>query len=169
MTDFLNLARSRFSVLEYKKEPVEESVILRILEAGLAAPTACNFQPQRIKVIKTDEDRDKLNRVIPSKYYVPAAFLICFDRSRSWTRPMDGKNSGDIDAGIVATHMMLEATDQGLGSIWVMYWSPDKMREEFGLDDNIEPVALLVVGHKADEAFPRKGHLENISIDEMLI
>lgn len=48
MTDFLNLARSRFSVLEYKKEPVEESVILRILEAGLAAPTACNFQPQRI-------------------------------------------------------------------------------------------------------------------------
>lgn len=82
---------------------------------------------------------------------------------------MDGKNSGDIDAGIVATHMMLEATDQGLGSIWVMYWSPDKMREEFGLDDNIEPVALLIVGHKADEAFPRKGHLENISIDEMLI
>ena len=47
MTDFSNLAKSRFSVLEYKKEPVEEGVILRILEAWLAAPTACNFQPQQ--------------------------------------------------------------------------------------------------------------------------
>ena len=35
---------------------------------------------------------------------------------------MDGKNSGDIDASIVATHMMLEIADLGLGSIWVMYW-----------------------------------------------
>ncbi|MBE7008380.1 MAG: hypothetical protein E7422_04435 [Ruminococcaceae bacterium] len=90
-------------------------------------------------------------------------------RSKSWVRPMDGKNSGDIDASIAATHMMLEATDRGLGSIWVMYWSPDKMREEFELGDSIEPVALLIVGYRSEEARPRKGHLESISIEEMRI
>ena len=167
MTDFLALAKNRFSVLEYTRQPVEEDAIRRILEAGLAAPTACNYQPQRIKVIRTDEDREKLNSVVPSKYYVPAAFLICFDRDKSWTRPMDGKNSGDIDASIVATHMMLEAADLGLGSIWVMYWSPDRMREEFRLAPNIEPVALLIVGHRADGAKPRRGHLESIPMEEM--
>ena len=82
---------------------------------------------------------------------------------------MDGKSSGDIDASIVSTHMMLEATDLGLGSNWVMFWSPDKMREEFELESNMEPVALLIVGYKSDEAKPRKGHLESISIEEMLL
>lgn len=169
MAGFLELAKTRFSVLEYQNRPVEADVIQRILEAGLSAPTACNYQPQRIRIIKTDEDRNKLHRVISSKYYVPAAFLICFDRNKSWTRPMDGKNSGEIDASIVATHMMLEATDLGLGSIWVMYWSPDKMREEFALEPSLEPVALLIVGYRSAEAKPRKGHLASISIEEMLL
>lgn len=169
MTNFLELAKNRFSVLRYRNQPIEEEVIKRILEAGLSAPTACNAQPQRIRIIKTDEDRTKLNHVIPSKFYVPVAFLVCFDRNKSWTRPMDGKNSGDIDASIVTTHMMLEATDLGLGSIWVMYWSPDKMRKEFELESNIEPVALLIVGYKCDEAKPHRGHFESIAIEEMLL
>lgn len=109
MDNFLELARSRFSVLEYQKKPVEEALIQRILEAGLAAPTACNYQPQRIRVIKTDEDRARLNRVIPSKYYVPAAFLICFDRRKSWVRPMDGKNSGYIDNKKCSRHNLARA------------------------------------------------------------
>lgn len=72
---------------------------------------------------------------------------------------MDGKSSGDIDASIVATHMMLEATELGLGSIWVMYWDPRKMKKEFGLDDDIEPTALLIVGYKSKDAKPRQGHM----------
>lgn len=39
-------------------------------EARLAAPTACNFQPQRIKVIDDDTSRAALGRVVPSRYYV---------------------------------------------------------------------------------------------------
>ena len=167
--NFLDLAHKRFSVLAYAQRPVEDDVIDRILEAGLAAPTACNNQPQRIKIIKTEEDRRKLNTVVPSKYPVPVAFLVCYDRTESWTRPMDGKSSGDIDASIVATHMILEATDLGLGSIWVMYWDPEKMKSAFGLDSNIEPVALIMAGYKAEDACPRKGHLETKAIEEILI
>ena len=59
-SDFLDLARSRFSVLEYEKKPVEQDKIDRILEAGLAAPTACNYQPQRILIVDREEDRRKL-------------------------------------------------------------------------------------------------------------
>ena len=33
-SDFLDLARSRFSVLEYEKKPVEQDKIDRILEAA---------------------------------------------------------------------------------------------------------------------------------------
>lgn len=167
--NFLDLAHKRFSVLAYEQRPVEDDVIDRILEAGLAAPTACNNQPQRIKIIKTEEDRRKLNTVVLSKYPVPVAFLVCYDRAESWTRPMDGKSSGDIDASIVATHMILEATDLGLGSIWVMYWDPEKMKSAFELDSDIEPVALIIAGYMAEDACPRKGHLETKAIAEILI
>ena len=82
---------------------------------------------------------------------------------------MDGKTSGDIDASIAATHMMMEMTDLGLGSIWVMYWDPEKIKSEFDLGDQIEPVALLIAGYKAEGAHPKKGHLESKSMEEILI
>lgn len=167
--DFLELARARFSVLEYDHRPVEQELVDQILAAGLAAPTACNFQPQRVLVIRDDEGRRKLNRVIPSKYYVPIAFLICYDVQECWVRHMDGKSSGEIDASIVATHMMLQITDLGLGSIWVMYWDPERMKQEFELPQNLEPVALLIAGYKAQEAHPRQGHLTSKPIEAILI
>ena len=45
---------------------------------------------------------------------------------------------GEIDAAIVTTHMMLQATDLGLGSIWFMTWDPEKLRHEFNLDEHPE-------------------------------
>lgn len=167
--EFLELARSRYSVLEYVQRPVEREKVDRILDAALAAPTACNRQPQRILVIDSDEKREKLNRVVSSRTYVPAAFLVCCDRNETWIRPMDGKSSGDIDVSIVTTHMMLEATQLGLGSIWVMYWDPEKMRTEFGLPENLEPTALLIVGYRAADAHPRPGHLHRKTKEEILL
>ena len=167
--DFLKMAHERFSVLEYSERIVEQEKINKIIEAGLAAPTACNFQPQRILIIDNDEGRKKLNHVAASNYYIPAAFLVCYNKQECWTRPMDGKTSGDIDASIVTTHMMLEATQLGLGSIWVMYWDPEKMKAEFEIDDTLEPVALLIVGYKSEKATPRAGHLESKSKEDILI
>ena len=159
--NFLELARERFSVIDYRQQPVEQEKIDKIIDAALAAPTACNRQPQRILIINDEESRRRLHDVIPGKFDAPVAFLVCYDRNECWIRPMDGKLSGDIDASIVATHMMMEMTDLGLGSIWVMSWDPDKMKKEFCLGESLEPVALLVAGYKAAGAAPRKGHRES--------
>jgi len=167
--DFLELSKTRYSVLEYDGRPVEKKLIDKIIDAGLAAPTACNNQPQRILIIDNDEYRQRLNRVVPSKYYVPVAFLVCYDKHECWTRPMDEKSSGDIDASIVTTHMMMEATELGLGSIWVMYWDPMEMKEEFDLAEGIEPVALLIAGYKSDTARPRSGHMIRKNKDDILL
>ena len=105
--EFLELSHMRFSVLEYENRPVEQDKIDKIIEAGISAPTACNNQPQRILIIDNDEGRQKLNSVVPSKHHIPVAFLICYNKRECWIRPMDGKASGDIDAIIVATHMMM--------------------------------------------------------------
>ena len=167
--DFLKLAQDRFSVLDYDTRPVEQEVIDKILQSALAAPTACNNQPQRILVIRDEEGRRKLKEAVPSSYYVPLAFLVCYDKNACWVRHMDGKSSGDIDASIVTTHMMLQAEALGLGSIWIMYWDPEKVKAVFALPEHIEPVALLIAGYKAENAIPRKGHFLTKEKEQILL
>lgn len=100
---------------------------------------------------------------------MPLAFLVCYDSKACWIRPIDGKSSGEIDASIVATHMMLEMAALGLGSIWVMSWNPEMMKKEFRLAESVEPVALLIAGYRAQDEKPRRGHLESRTMDEILI
>lgn len=166
--DFLELSKNRYSVLHYENKPIPDEQIKKIVEAGISAPTACNFQPQKIKLINSDSDKEKLNRVVPSKYYVPAAFLVCYDKSKCWTRKFDGKTSGEIDASIATTHMMMEATSLGLGSIWAMYWNPETMKAAFEIPDQYEPVALLIVGYADKGIEPHKEHFMRKGIQEVL-
>lgn len=75
------------------------------------------------------------------------AIIVCSDTNVTWTRPFDGKKLTDIDASIVTDHMMMEATDLGLGSVWVCYFNPDVLKSEFEICDGLEPVNILVIGY----------------------
>lgn len=150
--DFLSLAKQRFSARSYSSREVEQEKIDRILEAGRIAPTACNNQPQRILVIRTKDGLEKLNKAY-NTFNAPLAFMVCADHSATWKRASDGKDSSDIDTSIVTTHMMLEATDLGLNTLWVCAFKPDIIRREFSLPDSVEPMNLLLTGY-AD--VPRK-------------
>lgn len=156
--DFLELAENRFSVRAFSDRKVERDVIDRILRAGQVAPTACNLQPQRIFVIESEEALMKLRKCTMSHFHAPLAFLVCYDRNECWKREYDGKPSGDIDASIVCTHMMLEAANLGVGSTWVMHYIPEAVRVEFELPDELESTALLVMGYPKEGTAPSPLH-----------
>lgn len=167
--DFLDLARKRYSVVNYDTKRIEPQVLDKILEAGMLAPTACNLQPQRILVIRTPERKQKLDKLVKSGMYFDTALLVCWDETACWHRPVDGKSSGEIDASIAATHMMMEATDLGVGSIWVMNWDPKQLRETFDLPDHVKPMALLYLGYPAENAAPRPGHSASRRVTDILL
>lgn len=165
--DFFELAGSRFSVRKFDGRPVETDVIKQILRAGQAAPTACNRQPQRILVINSEEGLAKLRKCTECHFGAPAALLICYDRDECWKRSYDGKSSGDIDASIAATHMMLAAAALGVGTTWVMHFIPEAVREEFAVPDRLEPTALLVMGYPSEDAEPYPSHTQRKKLDEV--
>ena len=148
--DFLNFAKERYSVRKFTDNPLTDKEISTILEAGHIAPTGCNYQPQRILVINTAKSIEKLKKCTKCHFDAPCALLVCYNKDESWVSPFDGTLSAPVDASIVTTHMMLQAHSMGIGSCWVMYFDPQKMREEFDIPDNIIPAALLVMGHPAD-------------------
>ena len=145
---FLELAKRRFSVRSYTDQPVPEEALAAVLEAGRVAPTGCNKQPQRILVVRSAQGMEKLSRAART-FGAPVVLIVCADRSQTWTREYDGKVISDIDASIVTDHMMLQATELGLGSCWICWFKPDVIREEFRLPDQLEPVNLLALGYPA--------------------
>ena len=164
--DFLKLATDRYSVRKFKPQHLPQEVIDKILAAGHVAPTGCNFQPQRILVLNTDESAEKLKGCTKCHFDAPTAMLVCYNKDESWTRKYDGNQSGIIDASIVCTHMMLGAYEEGIGTCWVMHFDPFKMREAFAIPENIEPVALLVMGKPADDVLPLDMHEKCKPINE---
>lgn len=166
--DFIKLAEQRFSVRQFKPDPIEAEKMELILKAGKLAPTACNMQPQRVLVIQGEQALEKLRQLTPCHYGASAALLVCFDSEKSFKRMPDGQDSGWVDASIVTTHMMLEAADLGVGSTWVMFFDPEKVREQFHLPDSYVPAALLVMGYAADGVEPNPFHSACLPDDQLI-
>ena len=43
--EFSNVIKERYSVRKYKPDMIWDDELNRILEAGMVAPTGCNYQP----------------------------------------------------------------------------------------------------------------------------
>ena len=156
---FLELAKKRYSVRSFQDKPIEEEKLNLILEAGRIAPTACNNQPQKIYVAKSAEARTKLAQVCRCTFDAPVILVVCYDRTRDWKNSvMPGYESGETDAAIVCTHMMLQAADLGIGSCWVGYFNAQTVAEQLGLPENITVSALLPMGYAAEDAKPAALH-----------
>lgn len=163
--DFLKLAKDRFSVRKFSEKEVEQEKIDIILEAGRVAPTAVNYQPQRILVLTGDELK-KVEKCTKFAFNPPLDFLVCYDKSQSWKRGNDGHDCGEIDAAIVVTHMMLAAQSVGLGTTWVGSFNPQDVREQFDLPENYVPVAFLPTGYPSDDAEPAGLHFKRKPLEE---
>lgn len=166
--DFMKLAQHRFSVRKFSDKQVAKADINSILGAGHIAPTAHNNQPQRILVINSKEGIEKLQKCTVCHFGAPAAMIIGYDKDECWKRGYDGQNSGEVDASIVTTHMMLQAAAIGVGTTWVMYFDPEAMRAEFAIPDTIQPVALLVMGYPAGDCKPSPSHAQTRPMKEVV-
>lgn len=145
---FIDLAKERYSVRSYLPRKIEDEKLQLILEAGRVAPTACNNQPQRILVLQSDESLAKIRKTAPSKMFsAPCVIVVCADRNEAWVRPTDGMNSAAIDASIVTDHMMLQAQELGIGSVWICYFDAEMIKKDFNLPEGVEPINILALGY----------------------
>ncbi|GHV73226.1 nitroreductase [Spirochaetia bacterium] len=165
---FKELTAARYSVRQYKDKPVEKDTLAAILEAGRIAPTAGNRQPQRILAVTEPAGLEKIDRCTGCRFGAPAVLVVCYDKNECWVRKYDGAKSGEADASIVTTHLMYQAVELGLGTLWVMFFDPAKLVEEFAIPDNLVPVSLLILGYPADNAAPADRHFQRHPTEKIL-
>ena len=164
-TGFIKLIETRRSVRSYKRDPVSETDLNKILEAGTYAPTGGGRQSPTIVAVtspkyreKITELNEKVRKTSKDPYYgAPVVILVL----------ADGNASNFVEDGsCVLMNMMLAAHSLGLSTVWV-----SKEREIFDSEDGKEllkewklPTALRGVGALAlgysneepKEAAPRK-------------
>ncbi len=163
--DFEKLSAARDSLRKFDSRPVEQEKLDIILEAGRNAPTAHNYQPQRMFVLRTPEALEKADACTGSHFHPPVIIVVGYDPTVSWKREYDGKDHGEIDAAIAATQMMLQAADLGLGTTYVGMFEPDKLHAAFPEMDGLKLIAMLPLGYPAQDAHPARLHGDRQSMD----
>ena len=149
---FAELVQQRYSVRKYDSRPIEQEKMEKILEAGRLAPTAVNYQPQRILVVQ-GEAMEQMKGCSPCIYGAPVVMVVCYDKNASW-KSRSGREIGDVDGGIVMTQMMYQAQELGIGSLIVGIYKEALLRERFHIPENYEIVSLLVLGYAAEDCEP---------------
>ena len=167
--DFERVITERYSVRSFQDEHLPQRVIDKLLDAAHKAPTGCNVQPQRILVLNTDDSIGKVRGCTKCHFGAPTAMLVCHNRDESWKRKYDGALSSPVDAVIVATHIMLAAQNEGVGTCMVMHFDPAAMRETFAIPENVEPVVLLVMGYPSEDAKPIPMHFETRPLEDVVV
>lgn len=165
--EFLELAKKRYSCRKLQGKPVEEEKIRQILEAGNLAPTAVNKQPVHIWTLRTPEAMEKLGQTTHFVFGAPVAIVIGSKADEAWVRSFDEKNFAEVDAAIVATHMMLAVEDLGLGTTWVGHFDAPKLKELFPEMADYALNCVLPIGYPAEDAAPASRHAERKGIDAL--
>ena len=162
MHSFLELVRQRQSVRAYDPaRPVERAAIERCLEAARLAPSACNSQPWQFIVVDQPADRDALAAAAFSgvhafnKFAAAAPVLIVAVRELSkfsarvggWVRGLDYSL---IDLGIACEHLVLQATEEGLGTCWLGWFDERAVRKVLGLPRGAKIDIIIALGYAAD-------------------
>ena len=156
---FRKLVSDRRSCRAYRPDPVPREHVETMLEAARLAPSACNCQPWRFAVVTSAEKR----RALVQKGLLPglsmdwagdAPVVIALGMKRSFLThqaapALSGVDYPLLDLGIAGEHLVLRATELGLGTCWIGWIRPAGIRKIVGWGRDVKPVSLITVGWPA--------------------
>ncbi|AFM43177.1 nitroreductase [Desulfosporosinus acidiphilus SJ4] len=158
--NFLELAQTRRSLRTYLDKPVEREKLEYVLETARLAPSWKNMQCWRFIVVEDAAGRAALAETMgetnPGRKALtgaPIVIVLCAvpKESEIW----EGKDFMMLDAGLAMEHLVLAATEQGLGTCWQGLFTEQKAREALQIPEDVRVLAMTPLGYAAEERRPR--------------
>ncbi len=140
----------RRSVRKFKPDKISDEMIQKLLYFAMCAPSACNRKPWEFYVIKDEEVLEKLRHASKfSNHDAPLAIIVAGNLNTALPKEMSTYWIQDCSSAI--THILLEATNLELGSLWCGLYpqkkATEKVREVLGLDESIVPLGIVLLGY----------------------
>jgi len=155
MQELLELIYSRRSIREYTDQPVDDESVEAMLKAAMAAPSADNLQPWHFVIVRNRETLDKLADVHKYAHMLkkaPLGIVVCGDQEvskRHWVE----------DTCAATQNLLLAATAQGLGGVWISLYPKKKhqnsVRDLLDIPEQVGVLCMLAIGHPGEKKKPR--------------
>lgn len=147
--NFKEVIEKRRSIRKYKDTPVPKEKIIKILEAARIAPSASHRQPWHFIVV---EDKETIKKLAKSEWAATAPVMIVglADQAAS-------PNWCINDLGIAFEHLVLAATDLGLGTCWMGQSKREALvKSLLDIPDNFKVIALTPLGEADETPLPKE-------------
>jgi len=154
--ELIEVIKQRRSIRAFSEEAIEREKLLEVLDAGRMAPSARNEQEWKFVVVRKTEKRLKVSHACLEQDFVKEAPVIIV---ACGTKPdyimTCGQRAYSIDLSIALTHMMLRATDLGLGSCWLGAFNERKIKQILDIPEPVRIVALMALGYPRFQPQPK--------------
>ena len=155
----LELIFGRRSIRKYKSTAITEDKVQKILEAGMAAPSAVGKDPWHFIVVTDPKALKKVSEALPNGQMLaeaPLGFIICGDIDQAHTNELSYMLQ---DCSAAIENMLVAVHGLGLGACWLgVHPREDRVnhiKAFFNLPDHIIPIACISVGYPAEQKAPR--------------
>ena len=163
MPTILEIIFKRRSIRQYQDRPVARELLIDLLRAAMAAPSAVNKQPWEFVVVTQKEPLAELQAVLPyGKYNAPAAIVVCGAPAMAQNEPTGSYWVQDCSAA--TENLLVAAAGLGLGSVWTgVYPVASRVQEvqrALGLPEGVIPLGVVLVGYPAEDKPARTQYRE---------
>ena len=135
--DVFDGIRTMLAVRRYKDTPVPDATVRRIVEAGRLTASAMNAQPWHFVVVQDRPTLRRLGTLARTGSYVKTKFAVS-------------------DASRAIQSMLLAAWADGVGSNWTGLTGLENVRQEFGLPDTYDVLAVIPFGYPKRKVIGKK-------------
>ncbi len=153
---------TRASVRSYTAEQVSDSLVSKILRAGMAAPTAANQQPWQFIVVNDRNLKDSITAAFEyTKMVADCSFaiVVCGDMDNLFKDDIPDGGFWVEDCSAAAENMLLAAHALGIGGVWCgIYPLKDRearLRSILNLPPNLTPLNVMAFGYPAATVAPK--------------
>jgi len=157
-TSLMDLIEKRKSIRSYKPQDVEEEKLNYILQAFRKAPSAKNLQPWKLIVVKDKKKISDLSIACNNQTFIseaPVLIVACAKEDEAYGVMGGYMNSYPVDIALALEHLILAATEKGLGTCWIGAFKEKLVKDLLDVPDNVRVVAITPVGYPAIEGRTR--------------
>ena len=167
--DVMEAIKKRRSIRVFKSTPITQKVLDTILEAGRLAPSWGNTQTWRFIVIQDNSVKDQLadsatalgGRNNSAIKQAPVVIVACAELNKAGYK--EGKPTTDkegywfmFDVALALEHMVLEAQELGIGTLYIGSFDAKKAGSVLGVPDGYSCVILLPLGYPNEQPEARQ-------------
>jgi len=153
-SSLMDLIETRKSIRSYKPQAVEEEKLNYILQAFRKAPSAKNLQPWKLVIVRDKKKINDLAIACNNQTFMteaPILIVACAKEDEAYGVMGGYMNSYPVDIGIAFEHLMLAATEKGLGTCWIGAFKEKLVKDLLDIPEEVRVVAITPLGYPAAE------------------